>query len=383
MTALAPGGVAAQIDVPVQTRSERPWSRNPADFPRPDRHDPLWRFLDPDRVAELVGAASSESALPIVPELPVGVETRAWSAGNPASPMTLRPEDVVAARALASGDGLELRITARTRLDEPIVLPVVGSSQCSSTNLRIVLDAGAAATVVLPHSGPAMLRENVELLVGEGASLDLIALHEWDEGAVHLASHQAVVERGGTLKHVLVSLGGTVVRVNPSVRLAGDGASATLLGLSFADDDQHLESQVFLHHEGPRTVGDVDYRSALRGERSRTVWVGDVLIGQDAVGTDTYEQNRNLVLTPGARADSIPNLEIATGDIVGAGHASATGRFDEEHLFYLQARGIPEEEARRLVVLGFLAGVIQRIGDAELERRLIEAVAVELQQERP
>ena len=119
----------------------------------------------------------------------------------------------------------------------------------------------------------------------------------------------------------------------------------------------------------------------IAGSSARSVWVGDVLIGREAVGTDSYEANRNLVLTDGARADSIPNLEIETGDIQGAGHASATGRFDDEQLFYLQARGIPEDEARRLVVIGFLSDIIQRLGIPELEAELTEAVTAELEQE--
>jgi Fe-S cluster assembly protein SufD len=122
------------------------------------------------------------------------------------------------------------------------------------------------------------------------------------------------------------------------------------------------------------------YKGALQGESARSVWIGDVLIGPDAVGTDSYEANRNLVLTEGARADSVPNLEIQTGDILGAGHASATGRFDDEQLFYLQARGIPEPEARRLVVLGFLSEIVQRIGLPDLEVELIEAIERELEQ---
>ena len=108
----------------------------------------------------------------------------------------------------------------------------------------------------------------------------------------------------------------------------------------------------------PHCRSRVTYKGALQGEGAHTVWVGDVLIRAAAEGTDTYELNRNLVLTDGARADSVPNLEIETGEIVGAGHASATGRFDDEQLFYLQARGIPDDEARRLVVRGFFAEVI-------------------------
>jgi Fe-S cluster assembly protein SufD len=108
------------------------------------------------------------------------------------------------------------------------------------------------------------------------------------------------------------------------------------------------------------------------------VWIGDVLIRATAEGTETYELNRNLVLTDGARADSVPNLEIETGEIVGAGHASATGRFDDEQLFYLQSRGIPEDEARRLVVHGFFNDIIRRIGVGQLEDRLMATVEAEL-----
>jgi Fe-S cluster assembly protein SufD len=203
-------------------------------------------------------------------------------------------------------------------------------------------------------------------------------VQQWDDDAVHAASHQARVERDAYLRHIVVSFGGSVVRVNPSVELAGQGASAELYGLSYADADQHLESQVYLHHKGPHTKGDVLYKGALQGGGARSVWIGDVLIGPDATGTDSYEANRNLVLTDGARADSVPNLEIETGDIIGAGHASATGRFDDEQLFYLQARGIPEDEARRLVVLGFLSEIVQKIRVPALEEELFALIEVEL-----
>jgi Fe-S cluster assembly protein SufD len=173
------------------------------------------------------------------------------------------------------------------------------------------------------------------------------------------------------------------VRVNPSVELAGSGSEARLFGLSFSDAGQHLESQVYLHHKGDHTKGDVLYKGALQGVGARSVWIGDVLIGSEAIATDSYEANRNLLLTDGARADSIPNLEIQTGDILGAGHASATGRFDDEQLFYLQARGIDEEEARRLVVVGFLSEIVQRIGVPELQVELTEAIERELEEGAP
>jgi Fe-S cluster assembly protein SufD len=206
----------------------------------------------------------------------------------------------------------------------------------------------------------------------------VVTVQQWDDDAVHLASHFTTVGRDARVKHVVVTLGGSVVRVNPSTHLNAQGGEVEALGLYFADAGQHLEQQVYVDHDAPHTRSRVTYKGALQGAGARTVWVGDVLIRQSATGTDSYEQNRNLVLTDGTRADSIPNLEIETGDIAGAGHASATGRFDDEQLFYLQARGIPEEEARRLVVRGFLTEIVQQIGDPELEERLEIAIEEEL-----
>jgi Fe-S cluster assembly protein SufD len=242
----------------------------------------------------------------------------------------------------------------------------------------ITAKKGSSATVIIESRGSAVLSENVEIIVEDDATLTVVALQEWSDDALHLASHFVTVGRGARLKHIVVSLGGSVVRVNPSVRLAGEGADAELYGLYFADAGQHLEQRVYLHHVAPNTRGRVNYKGALQGEGARAVWVGDVLIGPDASGTDSYEQNRNLVLSEGTRADSIPNLEIETGDILGAGHASATGRFDDEQLFYLQARGISEAEARRLVVIGFLTEIVQKIGNAEIETRLHAAIENEL-----
>jgi len=206
----------------------------------------------------------------------------------------------------------------------------------------------------------------------------VVSVQEWDDAAVHLSSQFARVGRDAYLKHIVVSLGGSVVRVNPSVHLIDNGADGELYGVYFADSGQHLEQRVYVNHVAPNTRSRVTYKGALNGVGAHTVWVGDVLIGPKAAGTDSYEQNRNLVLSEGTRADSIPNLEIQTGDIAGAGHASATGRFDDEHLFYLQSRGITEDEARRLVVRGFLSEIVQKIGSTELEAHLQDAIEAEL-----
>jgi Fe-S cluster assembly protein SufD len=162
------------------------------------------------------------------------------------------------------------------------------------------------------------------------------------------------------------------------VSYGGPGGQAELLGVAFAGDDQHFESRLYVDHAVPQCRSNVLYKNALLGDSARTVWIGDVRIRPAAVGTDTYEMNRNLLLSDGARADSVPNLEIETGDIAGAGHASATGRFDDLQLFYLQSRGIPEEQARRLVVRGFFADVVSRFGLPDVQHRIMTAIEARL-----
>ncbi|MCL2850094.1 MAG: SufD family Fe-S cluster assembly protein, partial [Micrococcales bacterium] len=176
----------------------------------------------------------------------------------------------------------------------------------------------------------------------------------------------------------VVTLGGSVVRITPDVQFSGPGGSLTALGLYYADAGQHLEHRLFVDHAVPRCRSRVTYKGALQGDGARSVWVGDVLIRAAAEGTDTYEQNRNLLLTDGARADSVPDLEIETGLIEGAGHASATGRFDDEQLFYLCSRGIPPDQARRLVVRGFFADLLGQVGVDDVAERLLAHVDAEL-----
>ncbi|MDU0368718.1 Fe-S cluster assembly protein SufD [Microbacterium sp. KSW4-17] len=374
-----PAALVASV-VPVQTRSERKTSFDPADFGTPTGREVNWKLSPIDRLAPLfVDEAGPTGVITVDVEAPAAVEQLRLAAGDAPRGEHFRPEDLPAALAWThEAEAPLLRIPANVELDEPVVVRLTGTGGLAHAHVVIEAQPNSRGTVVLRHEGTATHAQNVEIIVRDGADLTVVSVQRWDDDAVHAASHQARVDRDAKLTHVVVSFGGGVVRVNPSVELSGLGAEGRLYGLSFSDAGQHLESQVYLHHKGPHTVGDVLYKGALQGESARSVWIGDVLIGPDATGTDSYEANRNLVLTDGARADSIPNLEIETGDIQGAGHASATGRFDDEQLFYLQARGIAEDEARRLVVLGFLSEIVQRIGIPELETELIEAIEHEL-----
>jgi Fe-S cluster assembly protein SufD len=195
---------------------------------------------------------------------------------------------------------------------------------------------------------------------------------------VHVSHHHAVLGKDARLQHTVVTLGGSVVRLAPSVRYGGPGGDAELLGVYFADSGQHLEHRLFVDHAQPNCRSRVEYKGALQGGKAHTVWIGDVLIRPAATGTDTYERNRNLLLNDGARADSVPNLEILTGEVVGAGHASTSGRLEDEHLFYLMARGIPLAEARRLVIRGFFGELIGKVGVPELRDRIAGSIEAEL-----
>ncbi len=205
-----------------------------------------------------------------------------------------------------------------------------------------------------------------------------MTIQDWNDDSVHVVTQHARVGRDAELRHIAVSLGGDVVRASTSADYLGTGGSVEMLGVYFADAGQHIEHRLFVDHTAPRTKSNVEYKGALQGKDAHTVWIGNVLIRKEAEGILTYESNDNLVLTDGAKADSVPNLEIETGDIEGAGHASTTGRFDDEHLFYLQSRGIEEEEARRLVVHGFFNDIIRRIGVPSLQERLVASIEEEL-----
>jgi Fe-S cluster assembly protein SufD len=310
-----------------------------------------------------------------------GVSAVLAQRGDPRYATDFEPADRVSATAFASyEEALVVTVPPGAEETTPTVISVRGddASGAAFAHTRISLGANARAVVVVDHHGSATYADNVEIVVGDGAALTLVSVQDWADDAVHLSHHQATLGRDARLQHATVTLGGDVVRIAPAVRYAGPGGDAELLGAYFADAGQHLEHRLFVDHAQPNCRSRVDYKGALQGEAAHTVWIGDVLIQPEATGTDTYERNRNLLLTDGARADSVPNLEILTGEVVGAGHASASGRLEDHHLFYLMARGIPEDEARRLVIRGFFAELIAKIAVPELRDRIADAIEAEL-----
>lgn len=371
ITAAAEGG-------PVQLHRS---SFEVADFAVPGGREEEWRFTPLDRLRGLLAGEPSGAHLRWDTSLPEGVQLAAVSAGDPLLRSVPKPVDRVSALALARSDGaVVVRVPSQAELTEPILITLTGQDDEIVWG-HVILDIGqhAKATVVIEHQGSARYAAGLSVLVGDGAQLELVSIQAWDRTAVHLGHAGIRLGRDAKINSTQVSLGGDLVRITETVEYAGPGGDANLSGLYIADAGQHLEHRLFVDHAAPHCRSNVTYKGALQGEGAHTVWVGDVLIRAGAEGTETYELNRNLVLTDGARADSVPNLEIETGEILGAGHASATGRFDDEQLFYLQARGIPEAEARRLVVRGFFVELIQRISVPAVADRLMTAIENELE----
>ncbi|MDO5662625.1 MAG: Fe-S cluster assembly protein SufD [Brachybacterium sp.] len=369
----------------VDSRGARTASRDLADFPVLTGREEDWRFTPLKRLqglhlpdgddARLTGPAPRVT----VSEHP-GVQVETVSRHDERLGSVLTPDDRVSAAAWNSFEtATVVTITANTHVDAPVRISVEGAgSDPAAAHLLVRAEQGAQADVVITHRGQAVLAQNVEFGLARDTRLHVTSIQAWDAGSVHVSAQQASVDTGAHFKHVTVSYGGDVVRLTPTARFADERGEAELYGLYYADAGQHLESRLFVDHNQPRCLSNVLYKGALQGQDARTVWVGDVLIRKAAEGTDTYEKNQNLLLTDGARADSVPNLEIETGVIAGAGHASATGRFDESQLFYLMARGISEAEARKLIVRGFLNEVLQKIGVDDVEAELTAVMEDEL-----
>jgi Fe-S cluster assembly protein SufD len=352
------------------------------EFPVPTGREEDWRFTPLRRLRGLHSAdVVPGGKVAVDVDAAPGVTAVRAQRGDPRHDIHFEPADRVSATAFASyEEALVVTVPRGVEASRATVISVRGDDPSGAAFGHTVISLGdnARAVVVLDHQGSATYADNVEVVVGDGASLSLVSVQDWDSDAVHVSAHQATLGRDARLQHVVVSLGGDAVRIAPAVRYAGRGGNAELLGVYFADAGQHLEHRLFVDHAQPDCRSRVDYKGALQGEAAHTVWIGDVLIRPEATGTDTYERNRNLLLTDAARADSVPNLEILTGEVVGAGHASASGRLEDHHLFYLMARGIPEDEARRLVIRGFFGELIARIAVPELRDRITAAIEAEL-----
>jgi Fe-S cluster assembly protein SufD len=383
------GAKTGDLGMPMVSRGQRFTSYDVNAFEVPTGREEDWRFTPLRRLRGLhQGLAATGTAQ---------IKMQAGGAGDQVTIEDVDrsdprlgdggiPADRIAAQAWTSAaQATVVTLPAETRIEEPVTITITGpgAGQIAYGHLHVRLEMFAEAVVVLDYRGSGTYAENVELVLADGARLTLVNVQDWADDAVHVAALHTRLGRDSVLRATTVSLGGDLVRQSPTVTFTQPGGDAELLGLYFADAGQHLEHRLLVDHAVPHCRSNVAYKGALQGSpgqpEAHTVWIGDVLIQAAAEGTETFEVNRNLVLTDGARADSVPNLEIETGEIVGAGHASATGRFDDEQLFYLTSRGIPLEQARRLVVRGFFGEILQKITVAEIRERLTAAIEAELE----
>lgn len=375
--------------VAAPSRADRPTSFNLADIPMPGGREEDWRFTPLERMKMLLADTLEGKAPRIEVAGQVVSETERVELGT-SSYVEIAADSDIHGKVGAPGDRAAVvewnnhrelvNVVIVEELSEPVRIKVIGENQQpAAQHICIDVKPNAKALVILDHTGDAQLNQGVEIDVESGAQLEFVSIQEWDRTAVHASNHRMNVEKDAKLKHIAITLGGDLVRICPDIELDKPGAEVELFGVYFTDTDQHQEHRLFVNHSAENCRSDVHYKGALQGQQAHAVWIGDVLIGKQAFNTDSYEQNRNLVLNEGAKADSVPNLEIENGEIAGAGHASATGRFDEEQLFYLLSRGIPEDIARKMVVHGFFAEVIRQIGIEEIEERLLHAIDARLE----
>lgn len=341
-----------------------------AEISVPSGREEEWRFTPLGRLGGLHALTESPQSVSFKIDAPSGVEI-----SEVETSLTFPAADrIAAAAANLSQTALSVTIPADAVLEQTVLLRINGGAGASVGRFEVHAGKYSKSQVLLDHTGSGAQAVAGHFLVADGAQLTIVSVHDGDRDHVLAGQHAISLGRDAKVTHVVVTLGGDLVRLVSTVEYTQPGGDAIMSGAFFTDAGQHHEHRLFVDHAVPHCRSDVMYKGVLQGDEAHSVWIGDVLIRGNAVGTSTYEMNRNLLLTDGARADSVPNLEIETGEIEGAGHASTTGRFDEEQIFYLTSRGIPVVEAKRLVVRGFLTEVIDRIPAEDVRQRLLAGV---------
>ena len=382
-TMARPHSHGAGAPVAHSSRGDRPTSFSLSDIAVPHGREEDWRFTPMRCIEKLFETQNFESeSLGVRIDAPEEVLVEEVTRDDQRLGSVLAPGDrtsVVAWNAFTSAQ--IVTVPKKTELSAPIMIDIDGDEATRVQHLALRVESQSVATIVMNHrgGGHGALNQTVEIEAGDASDLTIVSIQEWDDEFLHASNHRIAIGRDAKVRHIIVTLGGDLVRICSDTDYRGPGGELTMLGLYFVDSGQHLEHRVFVDHSQPNCYSRVTYKGALQGKDAHSVWIGDCLIREAADGTDTYELNRNLVLSEGAKADSVPNLEIENGEIIGAGHASATGRFDDEQLFYLMSRGIAEADARRLVVRGFFAELIEQIGVPQVQEHLMNAIEKELE----
>jgi Fe-S cluster assembly protein SufD len=362
------------LEAPPLDLSPRVASADVTAFAVPTGREEEWRFTPLREIQQFMNPDPNAGWLALAADAATDPHIAVVDAAD-AESSTWLPTDRPSAVARASVQRVvAVNVAADEVVETPIVVSLAGTAAVSYGQVDVRIGNNASATVVLVHDASVDASGSIVVDMGDGARLTMLSVIDGSAERVQLWQWHTDIGRDASFVGCVVTLGGRVVRVLPSVGYKGPGGSAELLGAFLADKGQFFEHRIFVHHDVPHCRSNVVYKGALAGKGAHTVWIGDVLVRRAAIDTDTYEMNRNLLLDDGARADSVPNLELETGDVASAGHASATGRFDDEQLFYLQSRGIPEHTARQLVVRGFFVDVLSRIPSSHWRDEVLDRI---------
>jgi len=285
-----------------------------------------------------------------------------------------------AAAAAFAENGLFLYVPRGVQVAEPLtgLSYTPGEQTANFSQLLIYLEEGASLTYFHEaHSpdleaGQSLTGENLEIFVGQNASLKFVDLQTYSEQTWSFGHKKALVERDGSLDWVIAAVGSHLSKHFVSVDLVGPGAEGRIAGLFFAGSGQHLSYNTLQRHLAPRTISDLLFKGGLTGN-SRSVWRGMIYVAPGAQYIDGYQANRNLILSDSARSDSIPGLEILNND-VRCTHGSTVGKIDQEQLFYLRSRGIPKPQAEQIVIQGFFEAILSRVDFPAIEERLWEVL---------
>lgn len=297
--------------------------------------------------------------------------------------MTGDGDRTVSANDAAWTAGVFVHVPDDVELDTPLGISIqVTDPGAHLPRVLVVAGRHARCKIFLEHvsaelADPATVDEVAEVVLLDGANVDLVTIQDWRGRVGHMAVQAVALHRDAEMRHLTVTIGGETVRMRPEVRLVGPGSRIEPLGVYLTNEGQHFEHHPYIEHIAGHATSEVLYKGALQG-RSRTVFRGHIYVHKDAVGTDTDETNKSLILTDGAKADATPFLEIECADVT-AGHGAATGQIDESQLFYLRSRGIDMEQAVRMIVFGFFAEVLDRIDLPDVKRRTMEHIGAEVE----
>jgi len=368
--------VRAPTVAPAKDLAPRVASRDIDDFELPKGREEEWRFAPIKKLAEFFQPAAWGS-VGLAGEHDATVEFVDIS--DPRLSRTWLPTDRPSAIAREKATHAVLVTIAKESIhSSPIVVNLKNAGENNYLHVEVHAGPFSKSQVVLIHDTSGDVSGSMLSILGDQADLTMLSVTDAQTAVIQHLHWFTEVGRDANFIGLSITLGGGVIRMVPTLTYRAPGGKAQMLGAFLLDGHQFQEHRILVDHTQPHCTSNVIYKGALSGEGAHSVWIGDVLVRREAVGIETYELNRNLLLSDGPRADSVPNLELETGDVVGAGHASATGRFDDEQLFYMQSRGIPEEIARVLVVRGFFVDVLSKIDDPDLSASLMRRIEMKL-----